>query len=314
MFPELINEIVAGEELEVVHVIRNGPRYWVGKVRRGEENLILKAVIGDEPWKSPISGTSFRPSDQLRAEILTLRALNRLGNSLAGTVPTLGASSTEPSTWTLRSVVGGDDMSGTIGPFIFHPRFFQTVSVTSLIDYILSYQRLTPELYDFLIKTPHTDQTDLASKMVIGDLDNPMDYLATRSKRVNEYLVNRIPLHDAQTNMLSHGEVYPPHIFFDEGQICFIDWENASLNNPMSDLASVWVRAFNNPEWQAAFQLELWQRKLMEVPGMEEIWDIEVVFQSSCSLNYLYWSQIESLEEKLLAVTMMGRNIDRILG
>jgi aminoglycoside phosphotransferase (APT) family kinase protein len=313
MIPKNVDGIMTREGLELQRVLRDGPRYWVGRVSRDGEMLLLKVVTSDEPWLSPASRRQFRPSDQLRAEIFALRQLGEHEGQLAGRVPRVLASSTNELVWALREEVPGTDMAGTAGSYVFAPEFYEQVSPAEMIDYIASYQALTPELEALARTTPQTDQTDLVSKLVIGDLDNPQEHLQPLSEKVNKFLREHGDFHDAQIATLAHGEVYPPHIFYADGQVCLIDWENVSLSHPLSDYCAVWLRSYDNKAWQGQYLSGLERRGILGGPERQKLWNIEVVYQSAKNLNYLYWSQIEPPEIKRAAVAALRRNIENVL-
>jgi hypothetical protein len=308
-----IKELLVKENLLVDQILRDGPRYWVAAVRQGQSQLILKAVINDETWSSPGTSKQFTTSDQLRAEIIALQGFGSHEDKLAGRVPKLVASSLEPPVWSLRERILSQDMAGTVGSLLFRPEFYELVAPDRLVDYIMSYQEITPELGELAAATPQSDQTSLNSKMIIADLDYPQSHLTRLSTRVNAYLRTQESWHDQQVKVLAHGEVYPPHIFLEDDEIILIDWENFSLNNPVSDIMQVWIRAYDNPPWRAALKDALWQKSSLAKKDLEKLWDLELLYQSSRNLNYLHYSVIESSEQIRAAAASFTANIEEVL-
>lgn len=293
VLPAAVATIMAQENLELERVIRDGPRYWVGRVRRGATPLILKTVVRDDPWQGPLSAKQFRPSDQLRAEIVTLEELGRHAGELRGRAPVIHARAVGEKVWSLREVVGGPDMAAGFSPFVFAPVFYKTVSPAELVAYIESYQRLTPELAGHIATSPRSYQMSLRAKMIMAGLDNPQPSLQPCAAAAVSYLNARQMLHDQAGLVLTHGELYPPHIFYD-GEVCVIDWENAALGNAAHDFVAVWIRAYADGQWQARFLENMAQHRQFSTPQWQQLWDLEVVYQAAGALNYLDWSYQET--------------------
>lgn len=309
MTPDFVADIIARENLQVERVVRNGPRYWVGLVHQWKADLILKVVVSDETWSSPDTGKKFTTSDQLRAEITALQGLASHEDRLAGRVPKLVDSSLGPTVWSLREHIPSQDMAGTVGSLVFRPEFYDLVAPRQLVDYILSYQALTPELGELAAATPQSDQT----KMIITDLDYPHGHLTRLSEQVGRYLRAHEAWHGQQARVLAHGEVYPPHIFIEDNQIILIDWENFGLNNQLTDIMPIWIRAYDNPNWRAALKDYVWEKSTLARADLEKLWDIELLYQSSRNLHYLNYSQIESVERKEAAAASFTANIEEVL-
>lgn len=306
---ELVETIITEHDLTVDRVLRDGPRYWVGLVRQGQDDLILKVLVGNDSWTSPRTGIRFTTADLIQAEIDALSGLNHYRDRLAGDVPRIIASSGGPNAWTLREQVPGTDMSGSTGSLIFRDEFFELVEPEQLADYILSYQALTSELGAAAAGTPQSSR----SKMMVADLVFPPESIRHLTDKANAYIQARAVWHEAQAKVVAHGEVYPPHIFATRRGITLIDWENFSLCNPISDFMQTWVRAFQDTSWQERFERAILDRIPLDREVAQELWDIEKVYQSGRNLNYLYYSDIESEGQKRQAEASFIANIKEVL-
>ncbi len=311
---EKIQQILNAQQLTVKQVYRDGPRYWVGRVQRGDADLVLKTVIDDTAWVSPDSHKVFRPSDQLRAEMSVLRGLEAAKDELAGNVQTVVASSeAEENTWMLRTFDAGVGMAAGNSPFVYRPEFFVDDVREAVLDYIESFQRLTPTLRACLPDMPHALQTTLAAKMTAVDLASPSELLTPFAATVTAYLEARRELHDTSRDTLSHGQTFPPHIYLNDGRVSMIDWENASLNNSMQDYVMLWIRGFDNPGWQYSFVERLAERGILGSDDDHEIWRMEVLLQAAGNLNYLHWSRSEPAELQTRAIASLRRQIEDVL-
>lgn len=314
--PPAVSAILESQNLTWEHTIRQGPRYFVGSVQGGDggNRLILKAVIANEPWRSAHTQATFRPSDQLQAEITTLALLGRHGGGICGRVPTLHASSAGDPVWSLRQVIGGQDMAANDSPFVFANRFYTMVEPAVLIDYVTSFQLVTPQLRAHLAGTPRTDRAGLEAKLVVAGLSNPQPRLQPYAAAVWAYLNERHQLHATAPQVLSHGEIYPPHLFIEDGQICLIDWENAGLDNPFHDLVAVWIRASGNAGWQAQYRAEIGRRGPQLASNWQQLWELETVYQAAGALNYLDWSRLETPDQQASAEAWLTALLAEALG
>ncbi len=309
-----VEKILSRLELTVAKVYRDGPRYWVGKVTTptGKAQL-LKVVIDNTAWANPLTGETFRPSDQLRTEIMLFDALGRHRAEQGLSPAQIIVESAPDSAWVLRRYYDGRDMAAGKSPFVFHEDFFEPKIYKLVLDYITDYQELTPKLRAKLEKAPLADQHALQFKMVAVDLDNPSGWLAPYAAAIRDYLAPLHSFHDKHLNTLAHGQVYPPHIYLDGHQVNMIDWENVMLNNSMQDFVSLWIRGYGRPDWQAEFIHGLSLRGLLAGKVEQQMWDLEVLLQSSGNLNYLFWSKLEDEATKTVAAASLKLNIERIL-
>lgn len=297
-------------QLELVRVFRDGPRYWVGLVRRGEDQLVLKLVLDDTPWVSPGSDQRFRPSDQLRTEIEVVKALGEHRSKIKGRVTALAGFSIDHEPWMLRQDLGTENVADNDSPLVFRPEFFAGEAGRSVLEFIASYQLVTTELRGSVERSPHTAQTTLEARMVIANLEQPIEPLAPYAARISDFLAERRDLHDSRRDTLAHTQVFPVHIFVSpQGEVGLIDWENACLSNALHDFMSLWIRGLAHPDWQRGLELWLAQRQRVRTDDDRELWLVERLLHAVGALNYAYWSHHESPAVRQRAIDLLTRCI-----
>ncbi len=74
------------------------------------------------------------------------------------------------------------------------------------------------------------------------------NYLTEKQKKDLELLAVQVgPLLDASAKYASHGDLHPGNVLLHNGTLSIIDWENIHLDNPLLDLAFLWLRLWNIP-------------------------------------------------------------------
>ncbi|MDB5178561.1 MAG: hypothetical protein JWN01_504 [Patescibacteria group bacterium] len=305
-YPVLAERLAEAGRFEVIKVYRDGPRYWVARVRRDGEDLIVKMVIDDSAYANPETGEVFQPSDQLRAETLVGKMLDELRDEIKGVVPRIMAFGLDSPGWLLRSALPGHTLAQSNSPFVVRHELFGEHITEAVLDYIEGYQRLTPHVAGFLKPGP-------LRYIPAQDYREPVELLAPYARAVWGYLEERFDLYDEHLTCLSHGQAFPPHFYVSEGRVGMIDWENAALKNRLHDLASVWIRGYAHPAWQEEFLERLKSRGFLVSAVDWELWHTEVLMQSSGNLAYLHWSAVETAAEKTLAIAGLRRQIEHIL-
>jgi aminoglycoside phosphotransferase (APT) family kinase protein len=307
----MIEALLAQEGLRAEEVHRSGPRYWVGRVRSESRGpLMLKAVVDDQPWVDPETGTEFRPSDQLRAEADVLETLGRLQGEVAGTVPRVIAR--DGGNWVLRTLVQGRTLGGP-SSLRAEPALFGKEVTRAIIDFVMSLQALTPEIREMLSETAGTHKSKLKNGTVWYDLHHPAEPLVPYAEGLIQMASNLEDLHDARARTFVHGEMYPGHIILDGGKVGLIDWENAGLGSQFSDFAALWWRGFARPGWQDELLAQLEARGLLRTPEDRALWSLETSLQAAGNLTYLHWSELEPPEVKGKADLAFRRHIEEAL-
>jgi hypothetical protein len=312
-YPPIVEQLLAALGLTATDIYRDGPRYWVGRVSRDDQDLILKVVIDDSPWVDAETQVVYRPSDQLKTEISVSAGLEQYADEITGNVPCVQASSSEGEIWILRELQKGQDMGRSKSPLLFRPEFFTDSMTTSLIDYVISYQALSSKLQPLLPPPPYAGQSSVAAKMKAIDLDNPTELLEPYAPAIRDYLVRYSALHDQHRNTISHGQVFPPHIYRQGDKVGFIDWENAGMYNHLQDFVSVWIRSFQQQDWREGYLNQLTERGILATPDDHILWRMETLLQSGGNLNYLFWSKNEEPADQAELIVSFRRQIEEVL-
>ncbi len=132
----------------------------------------------------------------------------------------------------------------------------------SLINYILELQNLTFEI-DKKIKLQKRN-----SKWFINDWKKDLDYnpdfiykkfikkyfSSKEIKKIENLLINNKKTLNLYTNYFTHGDLMPQNILSDnQKKIFFIDWEEIHTNNPLFDVAYIFVNAWQDKNWRNNF-------------------------------------------------------------
>jgi hypothetical protein len=306
-------KFISDAKLHAGDIFRDGPRYWVGRIEHEGKSAILKTIIDDSSWTSSISGRTFHPSDQLRMEVRVVEALHAHRGQIQGMTTDLIRYSSGDEPWMLREMWKSKSMAAGGSPLVFKPDFFHMDMTEGLVSYIQCLQALTPAFAPMLLESPLLEQSQLAFIMDHSDLDQPTDLLEPYAERMIEYLLERRGLHDSCLTVLAHGQVFPPHIYRENGMIGLIDWENVNLDTHLHDYVSIWVRGYRHSDWQFAFVDYLVQHGILADDRSRELWNIEILCQASSILNYLFWSNLESAEEQAAAIAALRRQINSVL-
>jgi aminoglycoside phosphotransferase (APT) family kinase protein len=299
--PPQVRDVVQRESLVVEEVNRNGPRFWVGKVRSGEKLLIAKAVIDDQPWHDPGTGWEFRPSDLLSTEIAVTAALG----------PQVWLSADDGRSWFVRAIVPGAGLAAGASTLQAHGAMFEDSVTAALVEFVLSYQALTTRFRGLLEQSVGTKKARLKPSTAWYDLQHPAEPVKPYASAIAAMAERHEELHDRRIDTLVHGELYPAHIMLHDGKVGLIDWENARLDNSLSDFVTLWSRGFDRPEWQQRLMKELEARGVLVSDEDRALWDLEVLLQAAGNLKYLHYSKLEPPELRERAAAAFSGYIER---
>jgi aminoglycoside phosphotransferase (APT) family kinase protein len=310
----VVADLVSQLNVTVVHVWRDGPRFWVGHVRRDGHDYVLKQVVAETEWYGLASGKRYIASDRLTNEIAIMDAIAASGVRLAGAVPHVVEASTEGDIWVLREFTGGEPMSVGKSNFLFSARFFEQDYWRMALDFVLSLQQATADIQPlFRSNFEREDYSALTARIQGARISEPSVWLAPYGLAANEWMANRGHLDDASRDVIIHGEMYAPHVFISQGRAVVIDWENAMLGGRYHDLAALWVRGARNPDWQDEFERELNRLGVIADHVDRENWATVAMAACVGNLNYLAESPHESDQVKIDLRRGLSRQIERLL-
>lgn len=300
--------------VQLVRVYRNGPRFFVAQVRRDNQEFILKSLKGNDRWEGFRSGKHYASADRLINEISILGALHENRQRLRGDIPEIVDASTEDEVWVLRKMSPGTTMAEGDSPFIYAEKFYNDANWMAALDFVLSLQEASQMIrLSFQPRLADADYTTLAAKLAAVRLSQPSPYVQPYAAMIRTWMSGRDLLHDAHRDVISHGEVYPPHILMHDEVATIIDWENANISNQMQDLVAMWIRGYDRPQWQDQFVRELHGRRVLGSQESQDVWDTTVVLACVGNLNYVHWSQYEDAATKEAIRTSLVGHLELLL-
>lgn len=308
--PADVADVLAEQQLEIVKIWRRGPRFWTGLVRLPDngdipgQEAVLKVVLNDWPWQLQTNATEWHSSDQLLAEADVLLALGEYRHRLSGHLPSILGHKRDRPAWTLRSMVYGRGIDLAANGFGFDSTTWHSQDTKRLVNYIRDYQKLSLELPELAVSTAKGDPQYMDAWVSWLDLDNPAEALTTYSYDIKNYLTDLVPWVKSLPHVLVHGEVYPMHIYVDEGKLALIDWENAQRGNEMIDLVTYWLRGTTHIDWQADFKRQVADsERLLNPNEFNKLWDFMVVTGAAGTIRHLELAPEIAPEFRQAAVT-----------
>jgi len=284
---------------------REGPRFFVvGGDYRGKPT-IFKADVED-PEKE-----TRRAYLKLRREAAFLKAVE------FSQVPAFYQLGEEQDFfWMMEELVPGEGQDSGEGTFIFKDSFFTGENLTRSLDFLANLHQVgkrnsNPAWVDFkqqfakrytlkeYIRLIASDKESLMGKKLMG--------------RIDDFLDSRHDLFDGQQTVIAHHEFYAPHIFINGGELNVIDWENVGWGNPAYDLAELWFRSFDHPDFQKEL-LDKFRATQEEKEIFDQLFSLEVILQGLGNLKY--FSLTDLADEKEVAGTLsefMKEAINRVL-
>lgn len=309
--PSLETKMVFGEQLEPIEVYRNGPRFYVAKVTDGQHTFQIKEVVpGPAELENPEQrGTH---SYQLKTEIGAVKYLNTSLAEDDRITPNLMITGSNPELYYASEHLSENGWFGTPNSnFFSNQEVLAKTPPEKLFSSIDTLQRLTngtniPErLTDPNRAKTYSIDADLVKEFMqefknVNGIEQFTDDELEKIPDKAGHALDNVPL------VLCHGEVYPPHIFVDanQKQAKLIDWENARMDSPYVDHASVWVRAFENPEWQANY-LELVKNQ----EGFDvDAWNATVFLVAKGNIGYVLSNYEQVSEDRKKAASEFCTN------
>jgi hypothetical protein len=305
-FPPQVRNIVEHERLEVGEVIRSGPRYWIGRVRRAGRWMILKVLLDNTIQPSPGGGSEIDPAGAMETEIRLFLALQRSKRKGAGEPEVVGYElGRQP--WLLRALQQGHSLSAGLSPTIFSDELYRPEVTEALVDSLARLQELKSEFKGLIKPVP-------LKHMTSKDYLEPVGLVAPYARDAWAALQSEFDYYDDRLDAVTHGQAFPPHIYLHNGLVSLIDWEDAGMRSKMYDFVTVWLRGFMNEPWKRSFLNTLRQRGILATQEDERLWQIETLVQSYGMLIYFHWTQVETPAQRLEAVNSLKHQVEAVLG
>jgi hypothetical protein len=317
-----VQNIVDQTGLEVVSIVRYGPRYACLQVVKADEQGFLKIALPtyeQELFREPhYHWTEHDLPTHLDArlvkEAMVLDHLSAPPNGPHTAMKMLGLN-TDPPVWSMRTFLTHSSMSLNGSDFAFSPHFYEQVSASRLFGYFKAIHDLAPAtpkpLYQYFVYYGVHDYVEMLFSRIAHQAQEMPAYLEQLDviKRRFTLMANQ----PGPRPVMAHGEAYPPHFYDVEGELLLIDWENATWNNRHADLAAVYIRAFPHPDWQAALVDTMTQAGYMDEQGIAE-WHVELLAQ--CFANHEYfrnYGPIVDASYQALGLAYFEKTINDIL-
>jgi len=264
---------------------REGPRFYViGGEYRGEK-VIFKADLEASAKRLP------KARLRLRREGIFLR------HARIEHVPKFYARGVEGEIfWLLEEWVPGESQELGDSTFLIKDSFFTEQNLKFSLEFLIELHRLSekPQL-EF---EKHFSRYNLADygNLIWVDRDHTLG--KPLAIKVHAFLQKRHQLFNKNQTVVTHHELYGPHIFVNKGEMNVIDWENVGWGNPAHDFVELWIRSFAHRDFQREF-FECFRASQKNKEVFDELFRIEAILQGIGNMNHFKLTELE--EEKKVA-------------
>lgn len=290
-----INQISEKHNLSLIEVIRIGPRFFIGLYKKrnpltnSENKFLLKISLGH----ARESHNMRRVCKKLNRESKFLDFLAKYKDpSFKKAIPKLIDFELTGRSWYLKEYIEAEPQNLNKSNFIFRKSFFNSKSSFFLAQFFSSLHKASknfPQSFKKTIKRyPLKNHEKCIHYFIILD-HYKMGHL---KDKFNKFLESKREIFDKNQNVITHFEAYAPHILKENNNFYIIDWENVGWGNPARDITTLWMRAFEHPEWQKDLIEKFLEFSSLEHRKyFEDLFEVEVVLQSISNLGYFRWTQ-----------------------
>lgn len=308
-----INEITKKHNLVLEEIIRIGPRFFIGLYKKDGKKSLLKVSLGH----ARESHNMRRVCKKLNRESRFLDFLtNFKGLILKKAVPKLIDFETTGRSWYLKEYIKAKPQNLNKSNFLFRKSFFNSKASTFLALFFAQLHQSSKDFSRFfkrmIRKYPLKNHEECIHYFIILDYYK-MGHL---KEKFNKFLESKRKIFDKNQNVFVHFEAYAPHILKDkDDNFHFIDWENVGWGNPARDIATLWIRAFEHPEWQKDLIEKFLKFSSPEHKKyFKDLFEVEVILQSISNMGYFKWTRDkDELKVKDKALKFFKENAKRSL-
>lgn len=264
---------------------REGPRFYViGGEYKGEK-AIFKADLEASTKRLP------KARLRLRREGIFLRHV-RLEH-----VPKFYARGVEGEIfWLLEEWVPGESQELGESTFLIKDSFFTKQNLKFSLEFLIELHHLSEKPRPEFEK--HFSRYTLAAYADLMLIDRSSLLGRQLAAKANTFVKKQHRLFNETQTVVTHHELYGPHIFVNHGEMNVIDWENVGWGNPAHDFVELWMRSFTHPSFQSKlFQRFYAAQKDKEV--FDRLFRLEVILQGIGNLNHFKLTKVP--EEKKVA-------------
>jgi aminoglycoside phosphotransferase (APT) family kinase protein len=284
-YQEIFQPIFDRLNFEPTKVFRDGPRFYVVGGEYVGEKAIFKSDVEVGPRR--MRKARFR----MRREALFLK-----NAKLKHTPKFYKEGVRKRFFWLLEGWVPGESQERGESTFLIKDSFFTKRNLDYLIEFLMGLRRLgenpPPQFEEQLPRYTLANYMNLIWKEREQLLGREL------SERASAFLKARHKLFNASQTVITHHELYGPHIFVDNGKLNVIDWENVGWGNTAYDFTEVWIRSFAHSDFQGELMKRF--RSLQDDKKVfDELFRVETVLQGIGNLKYF---RRESMSKEELAV------------
>jgi thiamine kinase-like enzyme len=301
MLSPYVQKVLDDNNFSLTEVLRYGPRFACLLVEcNGSQGFFKMSLPLEEQRLHRPDDYFWTPHDNMdeldRRLIREAIVLEYLTTEMNGDFePKIIATSQESPVWSLRTFIKTPGYEVGDSNFMFDERFYIEQSPQSLMNFFLRLRDTSDNMPESL-RAQLIPQTSYREEY--RNRFNRVLEFARKSNEFEPYVETIASKFDVifdpanTSSVLSHGEPYPPHFFAHNGTLGLIDWENAQFREPIYDLATVYLRLFPNPTWQAEFLEEITTNGYFE-NGALAVWDAYILYSSL--FHYQWVSEGKSL-------------------
>lgn len=198
--------------------------------------------------------------------------------------------------WILEEWVPGGSQELGESTFLIKDSFFKEENLRYSLEFLKELHRLGKVRQPQFEK--HFNRYTLSDYMFLMRIDRVATLGEKLAREADVFLRKCYRLFGNSQTVITHHELYGPHIFVNEGDFHVIDWENVGWGNPAHDLVQLWIRSFAHQD----FREELFNRFLKlqeERDDFLKLFRLELILQGIGNLNHFKLAEVA--EEKKIA-------------
>lgn len=196
--------------------------------------------------------------------------------------------------WLLEEWVPGKSQESGESAFLIRNSFFTEQNLKHSLNFLKELHRLTQiskpggfgkprGLVEVFEK--HLNRYNLADYVYLMRIDRPIILGKRLAAKVDAFVNGCHRLFNRNQTVITHHELYGPHIFISKDSFKLIDWENVGWGNPAHDFVELWMRSFAHQDFQREFY-ERFRASQEEKRIFDELFRLEVILQGIGNLSF----------------------------
>ena len=278
----IFKNVIADEGFEISKQIKFGARYYIAEGLHDNNKALFKSCIYPKSY-------DHLTNQKFSREVLFLDFLRGSRfKIIKQTAPHIYASGTKTRAWYIREYVSGKVQNINGGNIRFKKDFFTPKSLRWTLDTLFDLHRIKgrhlPTDFKKLLYTPQT--LNYLWRFIGPYLDYVEHTIAIKEsgKQIKELFNHYATTYKNTPRVLAHQELYAPHVIDVHGQFKIIDWENVGWASIVKDAVTIWMRAYQNPQWQHRLHTEF-KKHYRSFKQFDDLWTATVLVQ--CVFNVI---------------------------